>query len=130
MEEQSKQNPFSDNDLDSPEYRARLLRKLNCLVALLDLAGDDVLPFVEMLMSHSGDETAELAALALGSSLGRRCGCGRLGARRADPQQDLAFASRDLLHVDGTGIDVSLSTAWFDDDVMPRSTSHTSWTSQ
>ena len=38
MEEQSRQDPFSDNNLDSPEYRARLMRKLNCLVALLEVA--------------------------------------------------------------------------------------------
>jgi len=38
MEEQSKQDPFSNNNLDSPEYRARLMRKLNCLVALLEVA--------------------------------------------------------------------------------------------
>jgi hypothetical protein len=38
MEEPSRQDPFSDNNLDSPEYRARLKRKLNCLVALLEVA--------------------------------------------------------------------------------------------
>jgi len=38
MEEKSKQDPFSNNNLDSPEYRARLMRKLNCLVALLEVA--------------------------------------------------------------------------------------------
>ena len=38
MEDQSKQDPFSDNNLDSPEYRERLTRKLNCLVALLEVA--------------------------------------------------------------------------------------------
>ncbi len=38
MEDKSKQDPFSDNNLDSPEYRARLTRKLNCLVALLEVA--------------------------------------------------------------------------------------------
>lgn len=38
MEDKSKQDPFSDHNLDSPEYRARLMRKLNCLVALLEVA--------------------------------------------------------------------------------------------
>ena len=38
MDEQSSQDPFSDNNLDSPEYRTRLMRKLNCLVALLEVA--------------------------------------------------------------------------------------------
>jgi len=38
MEDQSQQDPFSNNNLDSPEYRARLMRKLNCLVALLEVA--------------------------------------------------------------------------------------------
>ena len=38
MEDQSKQDPFSENNLESPEYRERLTRKLNCLVALLEVA--------------------------------------------------------------------------------------------
>lgn len=38
MEDKSSQDQFSDNNLDSPEYRARLMRKLNCLVALLEVA--------------------------------------------------------------------------------------------
>jgi hypothetical protein len=38
MEDKSKQDPFSDNNLDSEEYRERLMRKLNCLVALLEVA--------------------------------------------------------------------------------------------
>ena len=38
MEEQSGKDPFSENNLDSPEYRGRLMRKLNCLVALLEVA--------------------------------------------------------------------------------------------
>ncbi|MAF65049.1 MAG: hypothetical protein CMJ84_05230 [Planctomycetes bacterium] len=29
---------FSESDLDSPEYRERLMRKLNCLIALLEVA--------------------------------------------------------------------------------------------
>lgn len=29
---------FSESDLDSPEYRDRLMRKLNCLIALLEVA--------------------------------------------------------------------------------------------
>ena len=70
MEEQSKQDPFSDNNLDSPEYRARLLRKLNCLVALLEvaisrvhqtLAGPD--PDVERLERIREPSRAEYARL-------------------------------------------------------------------
>ena len=30
--------PFSESNLDSPEYRERLLRKLNCLIAVLEVA--------------------------------------------------------------------------------------------
>lgn len=30
--------PFSESHLDSPEYRERLLRKLNCLIAVLEVA--------------------------------------------------------------------------------------------
>jgi hypothetical protein len=32
------QQPFSDANLDSPEYRKRLLRKLNTLIAVLEVA--------------------------------------------------------------------------------------------
>ena len=30
--------PFSESHLESPEYRERLLRKLNCLIAVLEIA--------------------------------------------------------------------------------------------
>jgi hypothetical protein len=30
--------PFSESHLESPEYRERLLRKLNCLIAVLEVA--------------------------------------------------------------------------------------------
>jgi len=32
------EEPFSEAHLDSPEYRERLLRKLNCLIAVLEVA--------------------------------------------------------------------------------------------
>lgn len=32
------QEPFRESDLDSPEYRERLMRKLNCLIAVLEVA--------------------------------------------------------------------------------------------
>ncbi len=38
MSQQRREEPFSESDLDSPEYRERLMRKLNCLVALLEVA--------------------------------------------------------------------------------------------
>jgi len=38
MSEQHRDEPFSESDLDSPEYRERLMRKLNCLIALLEVA--------------------------------------------------------------------------------------------
>jgi hypothetical protein len=38
MNELPDQRPFSESDLDSPEYRERLRRKLNCLIALLEVA--------------------------------------------------------------------------------------------
>ena len=34
----SEQKPFSESNLDSPEYRERLLRKLNTLIAVLEVA--------------------------------------------------------------------------------------------
>jgi hypothetical protein len=36
------QQPFKDTDLDSPEYRERLMRKLNCLIAVLEVANAKV----------------------------------------------------------------------------------------
>ena len=32
------EEPFSEANLDSPEYRERLMRKLNCLIAVLEVA--------------------------------------------------------------------------------------------
>ena len=36
------QQPFKESDLDSPEYRERLMRKLNCLIAVLEVANAKV----------------------------------------------------------------------------------------
>lgn len=36
------QQPFKETDLDSPEYRERLMRKLNCLIAVLEVANAKV----------------------------------------------------------------------------------------
>lgn len=36
------QQPFRESDLDSPEYRERLMRKLNCLIAVLEVANAKV----------------------------------------------------------------------------------------
>ncbi len=38
MSDSQRREPFSESNLDSPEYRERLLRKLNCLIALLEVA--------------------------------------------------------------------------------------------
>ena len=38
MNDDSQQEPFQETNLDSPEYRERLLRKLNCLIAVLEVA--------------------------------------------------------------------------------------------
>lgn len=38
MREQPDEKPFSESDLESPQYRERLMRKLNCLIALLEVA--------------------------------------------------------------------------------------------
>ncbi|MEM7518267.1 MAG: hypothetical protein AAF368_15255 [Planctomycetota bacterium] len=39
MSDDNKQDPsFQETDLDSPAYRERLLRKLNCLIAVLEVA--------------------------------------------------------------------------------------------
>lgn len=40
MSEQDK--PFHDSDLESPEYRERLMRKINCLIAVLEVASAKV----------------------------------------------------------------------------------------
>jgi len=36
MSSQPEEQPFSESHLESPEYRKRLLRKLNTLIAVLD----------------------------------------------------------------------------------------------
>ncbi len=41
MSDQPKR-PFRESDLDSPEYRERLMRKLNCLIAVLEVANAKV----------------------------------------------------------------------------------------
>lgn len=38
MSSQSEEQPFSESHLESPEYRKRLLRKLNTLIAVLEVA--------------------------------------------------------------------------------------------
>ncbi len=38
MSEENNNEPFSETHLNSPEYRERLTRKLNCLIALLEVA--------------------------------------------------------------------------------------------
>lgn len=38
MHDQPNQEPFDEGHLDSEEYRERLTRKLNCLIALLEVA--------------------------------------------------------------------------------------------
>lgn len=38
MSDHSEKEPFSESHLDSPEYRERLMRKLNCLIAVLEVA--------------------------------------------------------------------------------------------
>ena len=36
------EKPFNDSDLESPEYRERLMRKINCLIAVLEVASAKV----------------------------------------------------------------------------------------
>ena len=38
MSQPAREEPFSESNLDCPEYRERLMRKLNCLIALLEVA--------------------------------------------------------------------------------------------
>lgn len=38
MSDKSSQEPFEEGHLNSEEYRERLTRKLNCLIALLEVA--------------------------------------------------------------------------------------------
>jgi hypothetical protein len=38
MDQASHEEPFSESHLQSPEYRERLMRKLNCLIAVLEVA--------------------------------------------------------------------------------------------
>ena len=38
MSQNPKEEPFSEANLNSPEYRERLMKKLNCLIAVLEVA--------------------------------------------------------------------------------------------
>lgn len=38
MSQKPQEEPFSEASLNSPEYRERLMRKLNCLIAVLEVA--------------------------------------------------------------------------------------------
>ena len=38
MSQESQGEPFQETNLNSPEYRERLMRKLNCLIAVLEVA--------------------------------------------------------------------------------------------
>jgi hypothetical protein len=38
MSHTPQEEPFSETNLNSPEYRERLMRKLNCLIAVLEVA--------------------------------------------------------------------------------------------
>ena len=38
MSQEPQDEPFQETNLDSPEYRERLMRKLNCLIAVLEVA--------------------------------------------------------------------------------------------
>jgi len=42
MSDQSEGLPFPESNLDSARYRERLMRKLNCLIAVLEVAGAKV----------------------------------------------------------------------------------------
>ncbi len=42
MSDQPSNEPFRESDLDDPEYRERLTRKLNCLIAVLEVANAKV----------------------------------------------------------------------------------------
>ncbi|MDA1265484.1 MAG: hypothetical protein O2816_10440 [Planctomycetota bacterium] len=42
MSEQPAPEPFHESNLDDPEYRDRLMRKLNCLIAVLEVANAKV----------------------------------------------------------------------------------------
>ena len=80
MSDHKRREPFSESNLDSPEYRERLLRKLNCLIALLEvamarvrqsLAGPD--PDVERLIRICGNLQSTLdVCLRARSALERR----------------------------------------------------------
>jgi hypothetical protein len=48
MSQTPQEEPFSEANLDSPEYRERLMRKLNCLIAVLEVATAKVKKSLDM----------------------------------------------------------------------------------
>ncbi len=51
--------PFSESNLESAEYRERLMRKLNCLIAVLEVANAKV----RQSLSQPGGDQAKLARI-------------------------------------------------------------------
>jgi hypothetical protein len=48
MSQTPQEEPFSEASLNSPEYRERLMRKLNCLIAVLEVATAKVRKSLDM----------------------------------------------------------------------------------
>jgi hypothetical protein len=53
------EEPFSEAHLDCPEYRERLMRKLNCLIAVLEVATAKV----KKGLAATGDDTERLTRI-------------------------------------------------------------------
>jgi hypothetical protein len=89
------QQPYSDSHLDSPEYRKRLLRKLNTLIAVLEvacakvrrsLAGPD--PDVERLTRIQNNLKETLQVCLRAKVALERCEQNGAGAAKTAPPSD------------------------------------------
>jgi hypothetical protein len=96
MSSHPEEQPYSDSHLDSPEYRKRLLRKLNTLIAVLEvacakvrrsLAGPD--PDVERLTRIQSNLKETLQVCLRAKRALERCEAGRGQPEQAEHTEEV-----------------------------------------
>jgi len=94
------EEPFSEARLDSPEYRERLMRKLNCLIAVLEVATAKV----KKSLDGPSADVERLARIrtnlqsTLDVCLRARAALERREALPKDLPEDLAQVAPDISH--------------------------------
>ena len=94
------EEPFSEARLDSPEYRERLMRKLNCLIAVLEVATAKVKKSLD-IPSADVERLARIRTnlqSTLDVCLRARAALERREALPKDLPEDLAQVAPDISH--------------------------------